>query len=441
MRIFFKDVKIIWLLSIPLFITVSCDKAYVDFGSNFVDNSATKLVYLDSSSVEISTMYVDSFATTANGTLLCGATDDPQFGKISASSYFSIGLPSSTTIPNGSVYDSLELILPLNGYSYGDTLSPFHIQVHRLNQLLSFPSGQTAFYNHNSVAYNPVALGSRDIVVRPNGSDTVAVKLSDLLGTDLYNKIITNASQLGTAELFDDYLKGLAVTGNVTGSVILGFTDSVKLRLHFTKPGVFTQNDFIDFELYRNAKQFYHVSIDRTGSALNGIGLTNKTFTSASTGHKAYGQYITGSMIKVRFPYLRSLLQLPGFVKIMKAELVIAPVANSFDDVFPLPATATMAGYSQNNAIGDYLFSYNSSGTAELQTGNLYVDKVYGKSTAYTYDVTSYLLSQIEISEINSNGLLLLPDSGDNTFDRFVIGDQQHPSNKIQLKIYYASFQ
>ncbi|MCP9749702.1 DUF4270 family protein [Ferruginibacter sp. HRS2-29] len=441
MQIFFSNKKMIWLVSVTMLAMFSCDKSYVGFGENFVDNSATKLVYLDSSTIEISTIYVDSFTTTANGTFLCGVTNDPQFGKVSASSYFSIGLPSSTTIATGSVYDSLELILPLNGTYYGDTLSPFHIRVHRLNQLLSFPSGETTFYNTSTVGYNTDVLGFKDIVVRPNASDTVGVRLSDVLGTDLYNKILSNASQLGTAELFEDYLKGLAITGNGASNVILGFTDSVKLRLHYTKPGVFAQKDFIDFALYRNSKQFYNVSVDRTGTALNGIGLANRTFPSASTGHKAYGQYITGSMIKIRFPYLRSLLQLPGFVKIMKAQLVIHPDQNSFDQIFPLPATASMAGFTSNNAIGDYLFNYNSSGSAELQTGDLYIDKVYGKTTAYTYDVTSYLLSQIEVSEINSNGLLLLPESGDNTFDRFVIGDQQHPSNKIQLKIYYASFQ
>lgn len=418
---------------------VSCDKAYVGFGSDFIDESATNVVYFDTATVDVSSVYVDSFSTTSNSSLFCGDVVDPDFGAIKANSFFSLDVPPATTIPSGSVYDSAQLILNLNGKYYGDTTSVYSIQAHKLDQELNFPSGQTAFYNTSSVAYSAAVSGSVQRVVSPNASDTIALKIDNAIGQDLFNKLASYAPQISGVDLFSDYFKGLAITGDGTNKLILGFDDTIRLRIFYDVPGVFTTRQYIDFGIYRNSKQFYNVLVNRSGTALAGISNSNRQIPSSLTGNKSYGQYITGSLIKIRFPYLRNLLQVPDYVKILKAELVVRPDRNSFNNIYGLPSIAYLADVDQNNTIGNYLSATNSAGGTEIQNGNLYVDHVYGLETAYTFDVTTYIQQQIEVSQNNSNGLVLLP-SEFTIFDRFVIGNGQNSQNKIELKLYYVSF-
>jgi len=45
------------------------------------------------------------------------------------------------------------------------------------------------------------------------------------------------------------------------------------------------------------------------------------------------------------------------------------------------------------------------------ETGNLNIDYLNANNTSYSYDVTSYLVSQISLVGIYQNGLLLIPPS------------------------------
>ena len=109
-----------------LFLSASCEKQSLDFNSSFIDNTITNLVLVDSSTVEIATVYVDSFVSSNTNTILAGKYKDEQFGTVSSQSFLQMGLPSATyDIPNGAVFDSLEVILKLNKTFYGDTLSAY----------------------------------------------------------------------------------------------------------------------------------------------------------------------------------------------------------------------------------------------------------------------------------------------------------------------------
>ena len=418
----------------------SCEKAYIDFGGNFIDNSTSNIVLIDSATVDVSTLYVDSFVSSNYGTIIAGKYTDPLFGTIESRSFVQLGLPSATySIPNGSVYDSLQLILKLNKNWYGDSSVPAGFSVYQLLSPISFPANQSYFYNNQQRSYNSTALGSAQFIIRPTITDTIGIRLSQPLGQDLFDKLRTSATETSSTEQFINYFKGIAITGDAANKMILGFNDTVIMRLHYHKPNVFTEKAVIDFSIYDKSYQFNNIIVNRTGTALAALGSTNSNIPSAQTQNAGFSQYISGAMVKLRFPYLRNLLQLPNFTKIIKAELLIKPVTNSMQPYYNLPPQLRLSQTDRYNLPGTDLYTYDASGQSSTQYGNLTIDHLYGLNTGYTYDVTAYMQNQISISENNLNGLLVLPLSPATDLSRIMIADGKNPSAKMKLNIYYAS--
>lgn len=417
----------------------SCEKEYIDFGSGFVDNSTTNIIYLDTSTVELSTVYVDSISTSNTGAILTGNYTDPEFGAIASKSFVEMGIPTSYDIPNGCIFDSVELILKLNKTFYGDTLTPYNIAVHQLTEPLKFPAGQYVFYNNQSFSYNSTPLGSKQLLIRPGFHDTLSIRLPQSLGLDLFDKLKNNSLEISGNEQFMNYFKGFAIVAN-NNNLVMGFKDSVIMRLHYRKPDVFVINATIDFNINEENKQFNNIITNRTGTAIAALGPSNRQIFSTQTQNKSYSQYITGVLTKVRFPYARNLLQLDNFTKLLKAELVLRPVNGTYFGNYKLPAQLQLSKTDQYNLLGDYLTFYNAStGESGYQNGSLSIDDVYNIDTKYTYDVTDYLQEQLSISLNNKNGLLVLPTNPAGIFNRVILGDSRNTTNKAQLKIYYAS--
>lgn len=423
-----------------LFFMSSCEKQDINFGSGFIDNTITNLVLVDTVTVDVATVYVDSFITSNTHAILAGKYIDEKFGTIASQSFVQLGIPVVTTydIPNGSLFDSLEIILKLNKNFYGDTLAPYNITIHQLTQQIAYSSRQFGFYNINSWPYQNTILGSKQLVISPNTSDTLAIKLSASLGQDLFDKLQNKAVEVQTVDQFVNYFKGLAIAGGSNNNCILGFKDSLTMRLHYRKPGVFTQNAVIDFGINQTSFQFNNITADRTGTSISALGLANRLLPSSSTKNAGYSQYITGAVAKLSFPYLKDLYQLPNFLKIVKAELLIKPVENSFLGYYNLPPYLRLSATDQTNQLGTDLTSFIGT-TATVQYGNLYIDNLYGANTAYTYDITAYLQAQLPNTEVNKNGLLVLPSTANIVFNRLLIANTANGNNKTQVKIYYAS--
>jgi hypothetical protein len=141
---------------------------------------------------------------------------------------------------------------------------------------------------------------------------------------------------------------------------------------------------------------------------------------------------------KIKFPTIKGLLQITGFVKILKAELILKPVKYSYTN-YPLPLQVEPVNIDASNTINTSLGAYDANGGFIPQTGDLTIDNVYNENTFYTYDVTTFLQTQINTIIDNKNGLTFLPDNYQKTLSRIVIGDQQNTNGKMQLKLNYIS--
>ena len=425
-----------------LFAITSCEKQYINFGSGFIDNSITNLILVDTSTVEISTIYVDSFVTANTNTILAGKFKDENFGTVNAQSFLQVGLPLSTNydVPNGSVFDSLEVILKLNKSYYGDTTSPYTIAVHQLLEPITFASQQQyTFFNNQTRAYSAAPLGSNQVMVKPFTRDTIAVTLPSSLGKDLFNKMQTKDAALQTLPEFLAYFKGLAITGVSGNNLIVGFSDSIKMRLHYHKPDVIVTKTYIDFGINQVNYQFNNISVNRSGTPIASLSSTNRQIPSTATQNAGFSQYITGAVTKIRFPYISNLFELPNFIKIIKAQLIIKPLPGSFAGLYSLPKYLRLSTTDQTNLLGGDLSAPGNTGQSAVQYGNLFIDNLYGTQTAYTYDVTNYLQAQLATTTTNKNGLLVLPPNQSVNFNRILIANGLNTNFKTQVKIYYAS--
>ncbi len=439
--------SIIFLLSLIIG-TIACKKVDIQFGSDFVDAGTTQIIKVDTFNAELSTVFVDSFATSGLGTTLVGGYKDPVFGTVATQTYFQVGPPTYEDIYENVLFDSLTLILKLNKNFYGDTTKPVHIDVSRVTEKIHPYDNGFFLYNINSFAIDPLVLGSKDVIINPNQTDTIAIKLNAALGQELLNMFTRKSDTAKSAETFLNYFKGIRISSNSNSELVFGCNDSVKMRIQYKKKDLYLLDKNIDFTITNKSLHFTNISIDRnTGTANikdlgNGAGKV-KEKNSRLSDNVAYCQSATGSVIKIKFPSVKDVLKAPNFAKILNARLIIRPVAGSYNRTFFLPPSLRVSTTTSLNQIGTDLTQMTSSGSQQTQTGNLFTDYAYGVSTAYTYDVTNYIRYAITDPNTDFNGLLLSPPSGnyETLFSRVAIGNSLNniPNSKIELQIFYAA--
>jgi hypothetical protein len=150
-------------------------------------------------------------------------------------------------------------------------------------------------------------------------------------------------------------------------------------------------------------------------------------------------QSLTASYIKIEIPYLNDLLQLGDFSTVVSGALIIYPVRGSFSEINPLPPRLTMYVSDENDVTQGYITSYSGE---SLQTGNLVIDELFGIETYYTYDITSFIQSQLGAFGIYKRNLkLTVPEEKQATsLNALVAGDMSYPGNRIKLKISYLIY-
>jgi Domain of unknown function (DUF4270) len=436
--------RIIFLLPVlAIFFLAGCQKPSINFGNSFTNANATNIIVVDTLSADLSTVLVDSFPTSGSGSLLIGRYKDSALGKITAGSFLEVAPPFNLpTISNLAGYDSLVLIIRPNKTFYGDTTQKQRYIVSQLTSIIQLPLTQSVFNNISSIAYDPVPLGSSDVTISPGlpftsqlARDSLKIRLSDTRGKEIFGMLLDKSDTVRNSNSFLAYFKGLYISpdSNSLGGVY-GFRDSVIMRLYYHEPGVFISNKFVDFLINNKSHQFNHIWFDRSGTALAALNGSNREIPSTATNNVSYIQSITGVETKIKFPTIWKLPQLPDYLSVLKAVLIVKPVLGSYSPSFALPAQLQLYTTDQNNFIGFPI----------ANSGNLVTDYIYGANTAYTFDLTSYIRQQIPLGALvnSQTGLMLvIPSPANNTtFNRAIIGDKFNKKTNIVLKIYYASF-
>lgn len=431
--------KIPAFLIVLLCIISGCTKVDVTFDDNASDDDPN-ILYYDNYPVELSTYKTDSFYTSGNGVFTTGYHTDIAFGTVHAASYTELNLPAENPLKNQSVvFDSLVLAISPKGYYYGDTTLPVRFVVQRLTEnIKNEDDGNTDFSNARTFLTEASIAGEKTVLVKPGKDSVITIRLSDIIGQELFQKLKTNASDIQDQASFIRYLKGFRIgvdTGSTNTLYYFGVpANNAFMRLHYRQNAAFLQEKRLDFSI-NITKQFNFIRFNNQNTALSVFPIFKKQLKESKlTGNKAYLNSNMGSYIKIGFPSLLSLKELYPYVQVMKAELIVKPSPGSYTAPYQLPAGLHL--YTTDDGNNPISLLTDATGQTAL-TGDLIIDKLYGINTRYSYDITSYIQSVMDEGRFSRSALLLLSPSGftDESIDRLVVNDQ-NLYNSIQLKLY-----
>jgi hypothetical protein len=451
-RIFFVP------LLFALFSLVSCEKQpVVTFGPTYIaDNNGANLVVVDTSTVNMSTVFVDSTATAATGFLQVGNLNDPYFGNVNSRGFLQVAPPSSLpTLTSFDGYDSIALIMIFKKSNpfYGDTTIPQTFVVNQVDTLYQLGAFQRGFFSNSSFPLDPTPLGSATAIIAPNlpytsqgFGDSLKIKMNDNLGLTLFNMVYNRSDTIRFITNWLAWFHGLCVSpGAGSQGAIYGFRDSAIMRVYYREAGVVTTEKFLDFQLTQKSFQFNNVVANWTGTALNNIikPVANPqpppATPSSSTANAAYIGSMEGLSVKLTFPFLNNIAQRPDYLSVLRAQLTIWPVPNSFSNTWRLPPQIT----AYTTDVSNLLLS-TVTGAGGVQNGNLNLNYFQPLNTTYNYDLTTFVKSQIINTGVvaGQNGIILSvpPPASTGSFTRAVLADKTYPQNlRITLSVYYIS--
>lgn len=419
---------VLFILPVACFV-ISCTRNQIDFGT-VPENSYTRLVYIDTVGIQLSTVMIDSFSTANAPSFLVGKYKDPYIGLVSTKPFFQLNRPATLPdIPDEAVFDSLTCIIRLNKYYYGDTTSAETIYVNELAQPISLSYNNTV-YNTTNVEIKPAPLGSQVVRLRPGVDDSVAIRLDDLKGQELFSKLRQKADEVTNIESFQNYFKGMTLTTGINDtSVVYGLKDTVVMRVNYHTSTPFPVTHYIDFISEVNTEAFNQILSDRGGTGLVSSNKGVNEIPSSQTHHLSFSQPGTGLYLKLIMPSLKGVLLSEDIVRLLKAELVIRPLYQSFDQYrYKLPSKV-------------YLLQTNGSNIPGASVGGQAVDPVidniYGENNYYSYDVTSYINTLINTAGSEDDGVYVVQGLSGSTLqlDRIVAGDATIPGYTTQLKL------
>jgi hypothetical protein len=405
------------------------DNLESSIGKEYV-NSQTRVSLIDTFSVKLSTVILDTLVTSRTGSILLGNYEDEVFGSVSSESFFQIGVPESFDVQSDDLYDSLRLVLTYNTYCFGDTNRPQRLLVHQLTGGIEYEDGAT-ITSRVSFSYNTTAIGALTYTPGPNGSSTtVSIPMSDRLGRDLFAQLIGESGTVTDNAAFLKYIPGLLLREDPSyGGNIIGFfasSSAVQLILYTRKAETHEENP-ITFALQDSSKQFNHIVRNFSGTRLAALSKQRYKLSSESAGGLAFLQGGVGLAIRVDFPTLSEALGMTNRT-MLAAKLTLSPQNGSYR-ASTLPTQMILCQADAVNTPGD-----------ELASSALAVDEMYGEGTIYSFDVTSYLRQEFADSYVDpEKGLLIMLPSGElrTQFVRLV-GDAH--SKNLKLSLYFLSY-
>lgn len=414
---------------------------------------------IDTTTVQASTLLLDSIKTSGTGTLMVGRLNDANFGVTESSSYLPLGIPSN--VPDlknikTARFDSVRFKLVYNGSYYGDTTQMAGIEIYQLaeklklkeNKKFGYPDEQSlinttsALYNNSSFRYNGTLLGSKTFKPRPKGADSVTIKLPNSLGETLYNLIRANDPVVSTQEKFNDYFKGLVLlAAKGSGNNMLNFKgDRTAIQVYYSDE---TNNGnrkakSINFNLGDASLQFNRITGNRSGTVIGNI-TPNKPIDYTTTGNTCFVQSGTGLVTRVKFPYILDWLNVK--VNVIHQARLIIEIPKSPNSAFNPPAALNLLVADRKNKPQGVINNFYAKGD-QLAILQKNYDGDIQDNMRYVFNITEFLNTFRKIPNNTELSLLIsVPLSQfPNSVERVVLGSPGNSKTKIKLELKYTKY-
>jgi hypothetical protein len=414
----------------------SCTRKDIQFGDN-TENSYTNISFIDTVSVNLSTILTDSFETNGATSFLVGKYHDPYLGKVSTKNFFQMTIPATPpSIPSTAQYDSIAFFFHGNNYYYGDTSRAQTFYVNELAQPIVYRYNDK-LYNTSDVPVKPAPLGSATIKFRPSQTDSVEIRLNDAKGMELFTKLQQLSTDVTNADNFQNYFRGISLsTGINDTTAVYGLTTSMIMRVYYHTTIPYPTPQSVDFTSMANTYAFNQIIADRTGTGLIQGNSSVTEINASQTNNLAFMQNGTGMYLKMIFPSLQNIAGADKVVKLLKAELIIQPASSSFDRFkYKLPSPVYLTQTDESNTAGPVV---TDSTGANIQYATPVIDDLYGQYNYYRFNVTSYINQLMTTPGSEKRGFFVSHDVSGSSLnvDRLVLNNSLHGNQSSKLLLY-----
>ncbi|MDH6306906.1 hypothetical protein M2459_003467 [Parabacteroides sp. PF5-5] len=435
----YKHLSIVILL-LTAGLLASCYDENNSYGDSLVE-SVFRNVSVDTCTVRLASISVDSLETSGKEVALVGCYGHPVWGTVSAAAFIPYNRPSYNLDSDESVrLDSLMLQISPNRYFLGDTTQQLRLNIYALTQKIILNSNGY-LYNHNSVTYSSEPLGTYTFKPKPNDTTLIEIRLSDELGKDLLQKFHAR-DQAVSSDRFEDYFKGIAIVpeGDANQS-LLGFSladTSASLSLRYRIADELENSQELMF-WPKTSDQFNHITQDRSGTRMESYPAKGAVIPSDSLDNMALLAGGMGWYTRVEFPYLNNLRTQGEQVLVEAAYLKIYPAKGTYSTYNPLPENIYLYIADENNVITNAVTDYLGE---EVQAGTLLKNDTYDDETYYYFDITDFIKEEMGAEGMYKHNLQLVFDTDGytKTINNLLIGDQQS-KNPIVLQLVYKIYE
>ncbi|GAB5524213.1 MAG: hypothetical protein Roseis2KO_20850 [Roseivirga sp.] len=381
-----------YLLTALLIITFSCEEN-APFGIE-TDNPFD-LHLIDTLSLELSTVYIDSLATQGAGELLIGQLEDSYLGKVSTGNYFEVSLGETfLLLDETDIYDSLGFII----YPYVNTYGTGIDQRVNLYQVTEdFEPVEDFFYQFDELQRTRNPIGSFVLEGQEDDEeDSVFVKIQSRLGRLIYQNSVDRTEAISIEEDFRDLLQGFSLEVEPTNanrvSVVPFNPKFIKLRFYYSRPGDDgLENLYHDFSTY-NGFEFNAITAPVQGSLLHRLQVAEQ-LGSKETGGVSFIQGGSALVTQIRIPNVLKMAEAFDQMIIHSAVLEIKPTRDSYSPARPLPDTLALHYLDRFDNIKKAMGFRSEFNTA---LGGLIEDTEFDKETRYEIDIRNYLQDLID---------------------------------------------
>ena len=415
-----KSIKIVLFLIVVATAFTACSDESSTLGGGWVSSDFTS-IQTDTCTVQLSTVKVDSIATSNLSSVQVGHYKNNNVGDIKAEAFVEYNCASFSSESDRTYsLDSATIKLRWKGDFMGDTTKVLPIKIYELTQNITLDNDGSLYNISPAVPHYSKEWAQINTYVYPSMTkEQYEYRLPDSIGRRFLNEVLDTQGEniMKNQELFREYFRGLAFIpsdgANILPNIERG-DSSLVLTVYYRVDNNTTEQKLA---FTPTTPCFSKVIQNVSNSNLSEFNNdpTDNTVVSYKSGNVSLTQGTTGFYTKVEFPTLSGLLAGGQMVSITSAKLYLYPAIGTYSNEFnPLPKQLNAYTASYNNATSSVLTS--GSGTnATTQNGNLTTDTNNSSIQYYSFDLTSFMQTNLSASKNDLQNLqLTLPTSSNN---------------------------
>lgn len=430
-------------------------------GDVFTDTK-TVFGYVDTFSLKMSTIRLDSFVTSGNQDLFIGYYKDEEIGNVYTETYVPIMFSAKKSISEYSIYDSMVICFKPNGEWMGDTVLNRRVNIYEVQEEIKpqVIANRQYMFNNQRLQRSDECLATVDIKPFPRQGLVSWARMSDSLGQTWFEKLRVMDEEMASNVDFQRYFRGICIVPEATdytwGLNFLGLNTSTsydpnelsgyaeyarqfEIRLYYREPGDMENDSYMTFVLNPNGYMYNHMVSDGTGTAFENLQIDGDRVFSSESGHKSYIQTGSGLALRLDFPTLSELRASSEYMNVVDARLVIRPKDGSVDDTYKLPSTLYVAVTDESNDL--YVNLTDMMGNV-VSSPIYYGNAQQHEDPFYSFSVLKFIRSWIKKPTMDYSSLIVLPSDMENatTFKRVVMDDNTYFGENVQLQVYYVTY-